>query len=64
MTNTTEATHKVVTDNIHLSPKMIDGTKGVGPRYCPSLEAKIMRFAGRYGLCYVILIVEDLIKFG
>ena len=46
-TKTTKETEKIVINNLHESPKMIDGTTGVGPRYCPSLESKITRFPNR-----------------
>ena len=47
LTYTTEETHKVIRDNLHRSP-MYDGTiSGVGPRYCPSIETKIVRFADK-----------------
>ncbi len=47
LTYTNEATHKIITDNLHRSP-MYDGTiSGVGPRYCPSIETKIVRFADK-----------------
>ncbi len=42
---TNEETHKIIRDNLYRSP-MYDGTiSGVGPRYCPSIETKIVRFA-------------------
>ena len=45
LTYTNEATHEVIRANLHRSP-MYDGTiSGVGPRYCPSIETKIVRFA-------------------
>ena len=45
LTYTNENTHKIIRDNLHRSP-MYDGTiSGVGPRYCPSIETKIVRFA-------------------
>ncbi len=45
LTYTNENTHQVIRDNLHRSP-MYDGTiSGVGPRYCPSIETKIVRFA-------------------
>ena len=45
LTYTNEETHKIIRDNLHRSP-MYDGTiSGVGPRYCPSIETKIVRFA-------------------
>ena len=47
LTYTNEETHKVIKENLHRSP-MYDGTiSGVGPRYCPSIETKIVRFADK-----------------
>ena len=44
LTYTTEQTHEIIRRNLHRSP-MYDGTiSGVGPRYCPSIETKIVRF--------------------
>ena len=44
LTYTNEKTHEVIRQNLHRSP-MYDGTiSGVGPRYCPSIETKIVRF--------------------
>ena len=44
LTYTNEETHRIIRDNLHRSP-MYDGTiSGVGPRYCPSIETKIVRF--------------------
>ena len=44
LTYTSQETHKIILDNLHRSP-MYDGTiSGVGPRYCPSIETKIVRF--------------------
>ena len=45
LTYTNEETHRIIRENLHRSP-MYDGTiSGVGPRYCPSIETKIVRFA-------------------
>ena len=45
LTYTNEKTHEIIRKNLHRSP-MYDGTiLGVGPRYCPSIETKIVRFA-------------------
>ena len=45
LTYTNEDTHEIIRQNLHRSP-MYDGTiSGVGPRYCPSIETKIVRFA-------------------
>lgn len=41
---TNEETHKVIIDNIDRSPIFSGNIEGIGPRYCPSLETKIMRF--------------------
>ena len=47
LTYTNEETHQLIRDNLHRSP-MYDGTiSGVGPRYCPSIETKIVRFADK-----------------
>ena len=47
LTYTNEETHKIIRDNLYRSP-MYDGTiSGVGPRYCPSIETKIVRFADK-----------------
>lgn len=43
-TRTTESTHKVIADNIHLSAVYGKQIEGIGPRYCPSIEDKIVRF--------------------
>jgi tRNA uridine 5-carboxymethylaminomethyl modification enzyme len=47
LTYTNEATHKVIRDNLHLSGMFNGMIEGVGPRYCPSIEAKIVRFADK-----------------
>ncbi|MCM8711931.1 tRNA uridine-5-carboxymethylaminomethyl(34) synthesis enzyme MnmG [Clostridium sp. SYSU_GA19001] len=44
LTYTNEETHKVIRDNIHRSPMYNGSIEGVGPRYCPSIEDKVMRF--------------------
>lgn len=47
ITYTTEATKKVIQENIHRSPMYSGKITGVGPRYCPSIEDKVMRFADK-----------------
>ncbi len=44
VTYTNAETNRIITENIHLSPLYSGKIEGVGPRYCPSLEDKIMRF--------------------
>jgi len=44
VTYTNKETHKVIMDNIHRSPLYSGVIQGVGPRYCPSIEDKVMRF--------------------
>ncbi len=44
ITYTNEETHQVIMDNIHRSPLYGGDIKGIGPRYCPSIEDKIVRF--------------------
>ena len=47
LTYTNTKTHEIIRENLHRSP-MYDGTiSGVGPRYCPSIETKIVRFADK-----------------
>tara|TARA_A100001015_G_scaffold164843_1_gene183264 strand:+ start:2843 stop:4669 length:1827 start_codon:yes stop_codon:yes gene_type:complete len=45
LTNTNLDTHKIIQDNLHESPMFSGQIKGIGPRYCPSLEDKIVRFS-------------------
>jgi tRNA uridine 5-carboxymethylaminomethyl modification enzyme len=45
ITRTTEKTHQIIRDNIHLSAMYSGQIEGVGPRYCPSIEDKITKFA-------------------
>ncbi|MDJ0917682.1 MAG: tRNA uridine-5-carboxymethylaminomethyl(34) synthesis enzyme MnmG [Woeseiaceae bacterium] len=47
ITNTTEATHDIIRDALHQSPMYAGLIEGVGPRYCPSIEDKVVRFADR-----------------
>ncbi len=47
ITRTTEETHKIIRDNLHLSAMYSGNISGVGPRYCPSIEDKISRFASK-----------------
>jgi len=44
LTYTNENTHKIILDNLHRSPLYSGKIEGVGPRYCPSIEDKIVRF--------------------
>jgi tRNA uridine 5-carboxymethylaminomethyl modification enzyme len=44
ITYTSEATAKIIRDNLHLSPLYSGVIEGVGPRYCPSIEDKIVKF--------------------
>jgi tRNA uridine 5-carboxymethylaminomethyl modification enzyme len=47
VTGTTEATHAIIQENIHRSAVYSGQIAGRGPRYCPSIEDKVVRFAGR-----------------
>ncbi len=47
ITYTNEKTHKIIADNIHRSAMYSGNISGVGPRYCPSIEDKINRFADK-----------------
>ena len=44
LTYTNEETHRIIRENLHRSPMHSGVIQGVGPRYCPSIEAKITRF--------------------
>ncbi|RGD73366.1 tRNA uridine-5-carboxymethylaminomethyl(34) synthesis enzyme MnmG [Anaerofustis stercorihominis] len=44
---TNENTHEVIKDNLHRSPLYSGNITGIGPRYCPSIEDKIVRFADK-----------------
>jgi tRNA uridine 5-carboxymethylaminomethyl modification enzyme len=47
LTYTNEATHRIIRENIDRAPLFNGTIKGTGPRYCPSIEDKVMRFADR-----------------
>jgi len=45
ITYTTERTHEIIRSNLHQSPLYAGAIEGVGPRYCPSIEDKVVKFA-------------------
>lgn len=47
ITHTTEATHEIIRNNLQDSPMYAGIIEGVGPRYCPSIEDKVVRFADK-----------------
>lgn len=47
ITHTNEQTHQWIRDNLHRAPLFSGQIEGVGPRYCPSIEDKIVRFSHR-----------------
>lgn len=47
ITYTTEETHRVIRDNLHQAPLYSGQISGTGPRYCPSIEDKVVRFADK-----------------
>ena len=47
LTYTNEKTHKIIRDNLHRSPLYGGEIKGTGPRYCPSIEDKVVRFSDK-----------------
>ena len=47
LTYTNEKTHQIIRDNLHRSPLYGGQIKGTGPRYCPSIEDKVVRFADK-----------------
>ena len=47
LTYTSEETHRIIRDNLHRSPMYSGVIEGTGPRYCPSIEDKIVRFSDK-----------------
>ena len=47
LTYTGETTHQIIRDNLHRAPMFTGIVEGVGARYCPSIEDKIVRFADK-----------------
>ena len=47
LTYTNEETHRIIRENLHLSPMVRGDIKGTGARYCPSIEDKVRRFADK-----------------
>ncbi|MBN9080583.1 MAG: tRNA uridine-5-carboxymethylaminomethyl(34) synthesis enzyme MnmG [Rhizobiales bacterium 62-17] len=47
ITRTVDATHQIIRDNMHVAPIFNGSISGRGPRYCPSIEDKVTRFADR-----------------
>ncbi len=47
LTYTNEETHRIIRENLHRSPLFSGNIEGVGPRCCPSIEDKVMRFADK-----------------
>lgn len=47
LTYTTEETKKIILENLHRSPMYSGEKRGVGPRYCPSIEDKVVRFSDK-----------------
>ncbi|HEY8189767.1 MAG TPA: tRNA uridine-5-carboxymethylaminomethyl(34) synthesis enzyme MnmG, partial [Micavibrio sp.] len=47
ITHTTQETHEIIRANLHRAPMYSGAIKGTGPRYCPSIEDKVVRFAAK-----------------
>ena len=47
LTYTNKETHEIIKSNIHRAPMYSGKIEGVGPRYCPSIEDKVVRFADK-----------------
>ena len=54
MTYTNEAVHKIISKNLNSSAMYSGSIKGVGPRYCPSIEDKIVKFAEKTVIKYFL----------
>jgi tRNA uridine 5-carboxymethylaminomethyl modification enzyme len=48
ITHTTQKTHDIIRDNLHRSPLYAGRIQGVGPRYCPSIEDKVVKFSDKH----------------
>lgn len=48
LTYTNDTTHQIITDNLYRAPMYSGKIEGVGPRYCPSIEDKVVRFADKH----------------
>jgi len=48
MTYTNEAVHKIISKNLKRSAMFSGNIKGIGPRYCPSIEDKVVKFSGKH----------------
>ena len=49
ITHTTSATHNIIRQNLHRSPLYVGRIEGTGPRYCPSIEDKVVKFSDKEG---------------
>jgi tRNA uridine 5-carboxymethylaminomethyl modification enzyme len=47
ITHTTETTHRIIQANLHRSPLYAGRIQGIGPRYCPSIEDKVVKFSNK-----------------
>jgi tRNA uridine 5-carboxymethylaminomethyl modification enzyme len=47
ITHTTESTHQIIRENLHRSPLYAGQIRGTGPRYCPSIEDKVVKFSDK-----------------
>jgi tRNA uridine 5-carboxymethylaminomethyl modification enzyme len=47
ITHTTQKTHDIIQANLHRSPLYAGRIQGIGPRYCPSIEDKVVKFSGK-----------------
>ena len=52
LTYTNEETHKIIRDNLDRSPIYAGVIEGTGPRYCPSIEDKVVRFADKKDISF------------
>jgi len=62
ITHTNERTHDIIRESLHRSPLFSGEIEGVGPRYCPSIEDKVVRFAER--ISHQIFVEPEGLKLG
>ncbi len=54
LTYTNEKTHEIIRDNLDSSPAVFRNDRGNGPRYCPSIEDKVVKFADKNVIRYLL----------
>ena len=62
LTYTNQESHDIINNNLHRAPMFSGIVKGVGPRYCPSIEDKIVRFADKIAINFSLNLKEERLR--